>query len=142
MSKFCVSLLLIALCASLVAADDVLIGSVDDCGEPGLAGGYSPVSMDSALILAEVYELAADEFVAQAAAMNSTEAVPCPDDYLVVPLSACSQVVAGTNYRVKFQVTCASDDVDVYTSDVVTATVFVPLPSADDALPQVVDIET
>ncbi|KDD71422.1 hypothetical protein H632_c5065p0, partial [Helicosporidium sp. ATCC 50920] len=109
MSKLTAALLLVLACTALASGhrllhedEDPLAHTTDSkCGEP-MPGGFFPVEIANAQLVVAT-ELAAEEFVMNAMSSNSTaeEAFPCPDDYVVVPKSACQQVVAGTNYRIE-----------------------------------------
>ncbi len=73
--------------------------------------------------------LSADEFIA---AQNST--APC-DEPKTSTIAACSQVVAGTNYRLLFTVACPGQE-----TETVLSQVYVPLPSSNSAA-QVTDLQ-
>ena len=89
-------------------------------------GGWSPVRRDDSV--EQTMQLAADEWLG---AGNTTEfGIDGCDDPLLKYLDACSQVVAGTNYRVLFSLQCPGSNATV----ALKVQAYLPLPQTNEPL--------
>ena len=124
------------------------------CKQNGLAGSYQPVDFlddtevaqveTSAKLAAAQYWETADQSCWQTV-LDACKADPASVINDLQVTSSCSQVVAGTNYKIEFQTTipCATADSDKVDSQqlqqTLQATVFYPLPGAGE--PSVESVE-
>jgi hypothetical protein len=115
------------------------------CGPSGLAGGYSPVTVpEDGTELPFGFSEAIGALKMHLEANKSVSSEVCQDGvYLISNISkaeVCSQVVAGINYkiRVPVEISCNSDN-GTETGNVVSATIYVPLPQSNEA-PKVSDV--
>lgn len=79
---------------------------------------------DMQQLLNEYVDIAMGEFFAN----NGT--IDCPDVYATNILAVCSQVVAGTNYKIGFRVTCPQISY-AFPLDLITH-VYQPLPGSNE----------
>ncbi|KAL6777756.1 hypothetical protein ACKKBG_A15525 [Auxenochlorella protothecoides x Auxenochlorella symbiontica] len=114
MSRFsCFIVLLLCACAAAaptISADEEL------CDDQGLAGGFHKADTSSSQTQ-DVAVAVADQFMS-----SDHNPLDC-GEFAAVPLQACTQVVAGLNYEVLVNITCADGG-----SIVVLGTAFVGLP--------------
>lgn len=107
-----------------------------NCGS-GLVGGYSAVDLSDE----EADRLAKPALCQYASLTNPDNLEGCSVcDADIHVLSACSQVVAGTNYIIVFEATLPCGENANQTSTFI-AKVFDPLPGEENAEPQVDEVE-
>ena len=137
---------------SSVQVEQALIPSIDNfCGESGLAGGFSPVenpsenddvTANAILIAGQIYDNAISNSslaVGQAFATCKPKEI----DFLqsIQVINACTQVVAGTNYKVVFtaEIPCSEENrqklpnPNFILRQGFQGTVFIPLPNSNQA---------
>lgn len=135
-----------------VQAEQALMPVIDNfCGESGLAGGFSAVEnasedddviANAVLIAGQIYDNAISN---SSLAVENAFAVCQPKeiDFLqsIQVVNACTQVVAGTNYRIVFtaEIPCSEEDrqnlpnPNFILRQGFQGTVFVPLPNSNQA---------
>ncbi|EFN54552.1 expressed protein [Chlorella variabilis] len=150
-------LLALCLCAALVTADvddtdDILTDTTDttdhddhddgppaSCGASGVAGGWSTISSNvSSTLLAAVLDDFSTQYGANITAMLGG-ASPCPAEDITYSAAGCSQVVAGTNYKLWINMSCTVGTTN-YTVGV-SVDAFEPLPTGNDTTIQIYDLD-
>ncbi|KAL6777754.1 hypothetical protein ACKKBG_A15520 [Auxenochlorella protothecoides x Auxenochlorella symbiontica] len=113
------SAVLVLALAVATTASPLIVPHEELCSDKSapVAGGFSPASLNEPATL-EVFEAIADEFI-----LTHNTTVTC-DDFVIEPLKACSQVVAGTNYEVIMHIICPVSD----TTITVYGSAHLPLP--------------
>ena len=106
-----------------------------------MAGGYQTVTLpDAGATAAAAAALRFYLISANDTALSACRPDPAVDLSNLEVISACRQVVAGTNYQLLFQATVPCSSAAVVLTRKLAATVFVPLPSSNE-LPRVTSVK-